>query len=253
MSMFLMVRAMKQKVGNPLRKLVLIKLADNANDKGECWPSYQHIADICEISKRSVIGHVDALCDMNLIRKELRAGVKGNTSNLYIIFPDEFGVNLWGAGDSLGGAKYSPGSAGGSLGGSAGDAPRISNSFEPVKETISPKGETESLREDSRKKVSYDKKQIIDTWNQKADKHELPRIRVITDTTAKRLKKFYDKYKRCQKELGKDARDATDIICRFIEAYEPSPYALGQNQSNKKHGIEIAFVDWFVDQELAKE
>jgi hypothetical protein len=34
-----------EKVGNSLRKLVLIKLADNANDKGECWPSYQHIAD----------------------------------------------------------------------------------------------------------------------------------------------------------------------------------------------------------------
>lgn len=118
---------------------------------------------------------------------------------------------------------------------------------------ISPKGESESLRENSRKKVSYDTKQIIDTWNQKADKHGLPRIRVITDTTAKRLKKFYDKYKRCQKELGKEAREATDIICRFIDAYEPSPYALGQNPSNKKHGIEIAFVDWFVDQELAKE
>lgn len=34
MSMELMVRAMKIKVGNPLRKLVLLKLADNANDQG---------------------------------------------------------------------------------------------------------------------------------------------------------------------------------------------------------------------------
>lgn len=45
MSMDLMVKAMKTKVGNPLRKLVLVKLADNASDQGECWPSYQHIAD----------------------------------------------------------------------------------------------------------------------------------------------------------------------------------------------------------------
>ncbi|ECG5516286.1 helix-turn-helix domain-containing protein, partial [Salmonella enterica subsp. enterica] len=45
MSMNLMAKAMSIKVGNPLRKLVLIKLADNANDEGECWPSYQHIAD----------------------------------------------------------------------------------------------------------------------------------------------------------------------------------------------------------------
>ena len=50
MSMNLMAKAMNIKVGNPLRKLVLIKLADNANDNGECWPSYQHVADQCELS-----------------------------------------------------------------------------------------------------------------------------------------------------------------------------------------------------------
>ena len=59
MSMELMVKAMKAKVGNPLRKLVLIKLADNANDQGECWPSYQNIAEQCEITRRSVMNHVN--------------------------------------------------------------------------------------------------------------------------------------------------------------------------------------------------
>jgi len=49
MSMLLTAQAMKLKVGNPTRKLVLLKLADNANDKGECFPSYQHIADHCEV------------------------------------------------------------------------------------------------------------------------------------------------------------------------------------------------------------
>ncbi|MCL7679870.1 helix-turn-helix domain-containing protein, partial [Klebsiella pneumoniae] len=44
MSMTLMAKAMAIKTGNPIRKLVLIKLADNANDFGECWPSYKHIA-----------------------------------------------------------------------------------------------------------------------------------------------------------------------------------------------------------------
>ena len=38
MSMELMVKAMKTKVGNPLRKLVLIKLADNANRIGDTTP-----------------------------------------------------------------------------------------------------------------------------------------------------------------------------------------------------------------------
>lgn len=129
MSMELMVKAMKTKVGNPLRKLVLIKLADNASDKGECWPSYQHIADQCEISKRSVMNHIEDLCVMGLIRKESRTGPKGNSSNVYFL-------SLDGAGDSPPSAANSLGGAGDSLGGSAGAAPRISNSFEPVNEPV---------------------------------------------------------------------------------------------------------------------
>lgn len=128
MSMLLMVQAMQTKVGNPLRKLVLIKLADNANDKGECWPSFQHIADQCEISRRSVINHVNALIESGLLKKQTRKGPKGNSTNIYIL-------SLDGAGDSLGGsAADSPPSAGDSLGGSAGAAPGISHSFEPVNE-----------------------------------------------------------------------------------------------------------------------
>lgn len=58
MSMSLMVQAMKARVGNPLRKLVLIKLADNASDTGECWPAVATIAYECEISSRSVQTHI---------------------------------------------------------------------------------------------------------------------------------------------------------------------------------------------------
>mgnify|MGYP002764934119 FL=1 len=128
MSMILMVKAMGAKVGNPLRKLVLLKLADNANDNGECWPSYQHIADQCEISKRSVINHIEALCEAGLLKKVTRKGEKGNSSNIYIL-------RLGGAGDSLGVVQeiHHPG-AGDSLGGGAGAAPRTSHSFEPVNE-----------------------------------------------------------------------------------------------------------------------
>ncbi|HIB9303337.1 TPA: helix-turn-helix domain-containing protein [Klebsiella pneumoniae] len=137
MSMDLMVQAMKIKVGNPLRKLVLLKLADNASDLGECWPSYQHIADQCEISKRSVMNHIQALCECGLIKKELRTGPKGNSSNVYQL-------NLRSARDSPGGSanRSLPGAtdsllgAGDSPGGSAGAASRISHSFEPVNESV---------------------------------------------------------------------------------------------------------------------
>lgn len=139
MSMGLMVAAMKLRVGNPLRKLVLIKLADNASDVGECWPSYQHIADQCEISKRSVMNHITALCETGLLRKEIRkGGPKGNSSNVYFLTLDGGAPPAPGVVQ-----KIHPGSAAGSHpsespapGGSAAVAPRTSNSLEPVMEPV---------------------------------------------------------------------------------------------------------------------
>ncbi|MBI6605127.1 MULTISPECIES: helix-turn-helix domain-containing protein [Pseudomonas] len=140
MSMGLMVAAMKLRVGNPLRKLVLIKLADNASDVGECWPSYQHIADQCEISKRSVMNHITALCDAGLLRKEIRkGGPKGNSSNVYFLTLDGGGAppaprvvqQI-----HQGSAEGSPPSESPAPGGSAAAAPRISNSLEPVIEPV---------------------------------------------------------------------------------------------------------------------
>ncbi len=88
MSMTLMAKAMAIKTGNPLRKLVLIKLADNANDSGECWPSYRHIADHCECSRSAVREHVGALIALGLLAKVNRIGTnngKGNASNVYTL------------------------------------------------------------------------------------------------------------------------------------------------------------------------
>lgn len=86
MSMKLMTRAFDIKVGSHLRKLILIKLADNANDQGECWPSYGYIANQCECSKSAVKEHISALISMGLVGKENRlggAGGQGNKSNIY--------------------------------------------------------------------------------------------------------------------------------------------------------------------------
>ena len=130
MSMTLMVKALKTKVGNPLRKLVLLKLADNANDQGECWPSYQYIADQCEMSKRSVMLHINKLIEDGFLKKEHRlGGEKFNKSNLYTL--------MVGAGDSLGVVQeiHHP-SAGDSLGGGAGDSPRTYHSLEPISKPL---------------------------------------------------------------------------------------------------------------------
>ena len=139
MSMTLMVAAMKLRVGNPLRKLVLIKLADNASDVGECWPSYQHIADQCEISKRSVMNHIAALCESGLLRKEIRkGGPKGNSSNVYFLTLEGGAPPAPGVVQQIhqGSAAGSPPSEAPAPGGSAGAAPRTSHSFEPVMEPV---------------------------------------------------------------------------------------------------------------------
>lgn len=145
MSMELMVKAMKTKVGNPLRKLVLIKLADNANDMGECWPSYQHVADQCEIARSTVKSHIRELEKAGLVRREYRRKGELNQSNLFHLNLDG-GFSPapgGGAADDLPRSTENPGGAADDLpraaydlGGGAADDPRTSHSFEAVIEPV---------------------------------------------------------------------------------------------------------------------
>ncbi|EBR1652932.1 winged helix-turn-helix transcriptional regulator, partial [Salmonella enterica] len=130
MSMNLMAKAMNIKVGNPLRKLVLIKLADNANDNGECWPSYQHVADQCEVSRSTVKSHIRALEEMGLLKREFRRKGELNQSNVFYLTLD----NAQQIQPESGGAGAARGGAGAARGGGAGAAPRTYHSFEPVNE-----------------------------------------------------------------------------------------------------------------------
>lgn len=85
MSFRLAVEAFDAKVGNPLRKLVLLKLADQANDDGLCWPSYETIAKACEVDRRSVIRHIKKLEEDCFLRieKVYDKEAKKNKSNRY--------------------------------------------------------------------------------------------------------------------------------------------------------------------------
>ncbi|MDI3372383.1 helix-turn-helix domain-containing protein [Pseudomonas sp. V104_10] len=131
MSMELMVKAMKTKVGNPLRKLVLIKLADNASDQGECWPSYQHIADQCEIDRSTVRKHIKHLEAQGLVRIENREGPKGNSTNLYCLtLRNPVGPNSTPVGPESTGVGPQP------TGGVGPESTRTSHSFEPVTEPV---------------------------------------------------------------------------------------------------------------------
>lgn len=62
-------------------KIVLLKLADNANDNGKCWPSMGRIAHETDLSERSVIRCINDLKCVNLIhvKTHRKNGVKHNT------------------------------------------------------------------------------------------------------------------------------------------------------------------------------
>lgn len=145
MSMILTARALQIKTGNALRKLVLVKLADNANDQGESWPSVPYIAEQCEMSERSVQNHINALVEMGLVRIESRKSANGlNQSNIYHLRLNAAVVSgespaPYGANGSGTGAGDSPGGATGSDSG-AGAAPRISHDpvIDPDNKNINP-------------------------------------------------------------------------------------------------------------------
>jgi hypothetical protein len=46
--------AIKQKTGSPGCKVLLLALADRANQHGRCWPSQETLADCTELSTRSI-------------------------------------------------------------------------------------------------------------------------------------------------------------------------------------------------------
>ena len=144
MSMRLMVQAMNCKVGNPARKLVLLKLADNANDDGICFPSYQYIADKCEMTRRSAISHIECLIKMGLVSKKERKNKDGSISNLYFLHLEQGSENF-----ALGSENISLGSENFALGGSENISPRTSHSLEPVNEPkkTTQKSESEILLE----------------------------------------------------------------------------------------------------------
>ncbi len=108
MSMMLTAKAMGLKVGNPIRKLVLLKLADQANDKGECWPSYASIAKAAECSRTSAVKHINLLKEHGFLWVEERVIGKGqNLTNVYHLTLEKGGSNaeLGGSNAELGGGS----------------------------------------------------------------------------------------------------------------------------------------------------
>ena len=85
MSIRLITKAFDIKLGSHIKKLILIKLADNASDDGFCWPSYAKIAEQCEMSRVTVIQHIEDLIYAGYLSKTTRkiSDTDMNKSNMY--------------------------------------------------------------------------------------------------------------------------------------------------------------------------
>jgi pyocin large subunit-like protein len=85
MSLSAMVWALRVRAGSTTAKAVLVALADCHNDHtGDCYPSIQRLADICECSRRTVVRALEDLESAGLLTKRGRVGADGSqTSNAY--------------------------------------------------------------------------------------------------------------------------------------------------------------------------
>ena len=68
----------------PLPKLVLLAIADHADDSGYAWPGVSGVAQKCGVSKRTVQRYVNVLVQLKIVDVETRQRSDGsNTSNAY--------------------------------------------------------------------------------------------------------------------------------------------------------------------------
>lgn len=99
-------RAFPAKTGSAARKLVLVKIADQASDTGEAFPSYQHIADHAEMTRRNVMRHVHELQQAGYLQIRRRLyreedGSRLNRSNIFILTIDDQGEPTGGGDTSV--------------------------------------------------------------------------------------------------------------------------------------------------------
>lgn len=70
----------------PAMKLVLLKLADRANDDGECWPGMDVVAQACGVSRASLIRYIQKMEEMGLVNVSKRKGEDGRQqTNVYTL------------------------------------------------------------------------------------------------------------------------------------------------------------------------
>ncbi|MDE1464816.1 DnaT-like ssDNA-binding domain-containing protein [Spartinivicinus poritis] len=78
----------------PNKKIVLLALADNANDQGYCWPAMDTIAEKTSLSRSTVKRHIKSLAELNLLTKFERASASGATTSNHFYLHVGCQINL---------------------------------------------------------------------------------------------------------------------------------------------------------------
>ena len=85
MSVKIMSWAWSQKL-EPTKKLILMALADYADDDGVCWPSMNRLADKCNVSRRTILRNINVLKDDGILSSSHRHREDGSmSSSRYVI------------------------------------------------------------------------------------------------------------------------------------------------------------------------
>ena len=210
MSMRLMVQAMNCEVGNPARKLVLLKLADNANDDGICFPSYQYIADKCEMTRRSAISHIDDLIKMGFVTKKARKNKDGSSANLYLLHLEQGSEK-----SALGGENISLGSENFALWGSEKSAPITSHSFNLSINRVSDDENSanaerteENKKISKREKISVDYQGVMDAWNKVFNGSPIHLLKTLSQERQKAILK-----------VAKAMLETPDVVSCSVEVF----------------------------------
>jgi hypothetical protein len=96
--------ALAQSTGKPHLKLVLLVLADVANENDESWYSQDRLAELAEVPVRSLRRYLEALDGLGLLQRSDRVGAGGKRATDLYRLPVSSGQNgRWSSGQDLAG------------------------------------------------------------------------------------------------------------------------------------------------------
>ena len=94
MSIAYMTRVWSMRIESGIvAKMVLLKLADNADDDGRCYPSVRHLATACQMTENGIRNQIKKLEGEGLVGVEIGGGRKANTYTLFPTKPPLHGVD----------------------------------------------------------------------------------------------------------------------------------------------------------------